>query len=71
MDYEVIQMLEEYIKNISNSKKKIIARGLVVDNDYQISAITIFGNKELIIQNKSTGEVYKLSNFLNAQCNCE
>lgn len=71
MDYETIQMIENYIKNIENPKKQQIARNLVVDNDYQISKLFLYGVYNLYIQNKNTSEIYKFSSFIDAKCNCQ
>ncbi len=70
MDYETIQMIENFIKRLDNQKKQIIARNLVVDPDYQISSLYIFDSMDLYIQNKTTGEIYNFSNFINSRCNC-
>ena len=71
MNYETIQMIESYIQEQTNQKKQQIARNLVVDNNYQISKLFLYGDYNLYIQNKNTGEIYTFSNLIDSMCNCQ
>jgi len=71
VNYETIQMIESYIQEQTNQKKQQIARNLVVDNNYQISKLFLYGDYNLYIQNKNTGEIYKFSNLIDSMCNCQ
>lgn len=70
MDFELIQIIEKFIKELEHPKKKVIARNLVVDSNYQISKQLIFNREEVLIKEISSGNVYLFSNFINSKCNC-
>jgi len=70
MDYKTIQMIEESIRSLKDSKKEHIARNLVVDPNYQISRLFVLDKEELVIEDKKTGAMYKFINLVNAKCNC-
>jgi len=71
VNYETIQMIESFIQEQGNPKKQQIARNLVVDNNYQISKLFLYGDYNLYIQNKNTGEIYKFSSLIDSMCNCQ
>jgi len=64
-------MIESFIQEQTNQKKQQIARNLVVDNNYQISKLFLYGDYNLYIQNKNTGEIYKFSSLIDSMCNCQ
>lgn len=70
MDFETILSVENFIENLSNPRKQIIARELVVNNNFEIFQHELFGKKELFIKEKHSEGIYKLSAYLHTRCNC-
>ena len=70
MNYETIVSFENFIENLDNPKKQIIARNLVLDSKYEIFEDDFLKSRELFIREKSSNNVWKLSNFISSKCNC-
>jgi hypothetical protein len=70
MNYDTIVAIENFIENLDNPRKQIIARELVVNPNYKIVEMTIFGNTELFLKETKSGNTYKLSTFISSKCNC-
>ena len=70
MTYETIVSIENFIERLDNPKKQIIARNLITDSKYDIFEEFFFKSKELFIKEKSSNNIWKLSNFISSKCNC-
>jgi hypothetical protein len=70
MDYELIVDIENFIKNLDNPRKQMIARELVVNPKFFIVKMTVFNKTDLFIRNLETHETIKLSSFIKSLCNC-
>ena len=70
MNYDTIVAIENFIDNLDNPRKQIIARELVVNPNYQIVEMTIFRNTDLFVKEIKSGSTYKLSTFISSKCNC-
>ena len=70
MNYDTIVAIENFIDNLDNPRKQIIARELVVNPNYQIVEMTIFRNTDLFIKEIKSVNTYKLSTFISSKCNC-
>jgi hypothetical protein len=70
MDYETIVRIEDFIESLSNPRKKIIARELVVHTNFEIFHHQLFGKTELLIKDKTTLGIFKLLTYIDSKCNC-
>jgi len=70
MTYETIVAIENFIENLDNPRKQVIARELVLNTDYEIKEIEVFDKKDLFVREKKTNNHYKLSTFISSKCNC-
>jgi len=70
MKYETVIAIENFIKNLNNPKKQRIARDLVVNSSFEIREVSAFDSTDLYIQDLKSGNIYKLSNYINSICNC-
>jgi hypothetical protein len=70
MDYETIIKVESFIENLSNPRKQRIVRELIVHPNFEIFQQEILGKNELLIKDKSTTGVFRLSGYVHTRCNC-
>ena len=70
MTYETIVAIENFIENLDNPRKQVIARELVLNTDYEIKEIEVFDRKDLFVREKKSDNYYKLSTFIISKCNC-
>ena len=70
MTYETIVAIEKFIENLDNPRKRVIARELVLNTDYEIKEIKVFDKKDLFVRERKSDNVYKLSTFISSKCNC-
>ena len=70
MDYETIIEVESFIENLSNPRKQRIVRELIVHPNFEIFQQQLFGKTELLIKDKSTTGIFKLSTYVHTRCNC-
>jgi hypothetical protein len=70
MNYDTIVAIENFIENLDNPRKQIIARELVVNPNYEIIEIEVFDRKDLFVRERKSNNHYKLSTFISSKCNC-
>jgi hypothetical protein len=70
MNYDTIVAIENFIDNLDNPRKQIIARELVVNPNYEIIEIEVFDRKDLFVRERKSNNHYKLSTFISSKCNC-
>jgi hypothetical protein len=70
MNYDTIVAIENFIENLDNPRKQIIARELVVNPNYEIIEIEVFDKKDLFVRERKSNNHYKLSTFISSKCNC-
>lgn len=70
MNYETIVAVENFIENLSNPRKQSIVRELVVNQNFEVKQLELFGKKELFIKEKNNNNIFKLSTYVHTRCNC-
>lgn len=70
MDYETIVSFENFVENLDNPKKQIIAKNLILDSRFEIFEQEFLQEKELFVREKSTNNIWRLPTFISSRCNC-
>lgn len=70
MDYETIIEVENFIEDLDNPNKQIIAKELMLSKDFEFLIIPLYGSKQIFIKEKSNGNIFKFDLYLSSKCNC-
>jgi hypothetical protein len=70
MDYETISEVEKYIESLDNPNKQIIAKELMLNSNFELFVLPLYGNNEIFLKDLSNGNIFKFDLYISSKCNC-